>query len=267
MKIERIALLDTDFISKAFRSRAEEEHLIDHILSLPGYKFFCHHQIVTELGRHFSDSVEWLRGKVEDGSITCYTDEDLLNQLQKVYGDSCYVFYMNFLNKACAVYTKDYYSTHYKDLGALDPAQIDKKEFLIALENGDQSVGEDHDLGEIKTAVLLQVLSNLHGEQIYIFCSDDRNARNGITRFPGISCLSILSIFWWLKNECDLPKDKAKVYFDSYITTLAESQTTFKVVESGSMDRFKKIVVTEVFEEIYDDRFLLLRNGMLKYVE
>jgi len=267
MKKERIALLDTDFISKAFQSCAGEEHLIDRVLSLPGYKFFCHQQIVTELGRHFSDAVKWLRGKIEDGNVMCYTDEDLLDKLQKVYGDSCFLFYMSFLNKACAAYSKDYYSTHYKDLSLLDSDPIDKKEFLVALEKGDQSIGEDNDLGEIKTAVLLQVLSNLLGEQIYIFCSDDRNARNGITQFSGISCMSILSIFWWLKNECDLPKEKAREYFDSYVLTLAGSQTTFKVIERGAMDRFEKIPVAKVFDEIYDDKFMLLRNGMLKYVE
>lgn len=267
MEKERIALLDTDFISKAFRSCAEEEHLIDRVLSLPDYKFFCHQQIVTELDRHFSDTGKWLRRETEDGSVTCYTDEDLLDELKKVYGDSCFLFYMGFLNRACAAYSKDYYSTHYKELSALDSARFDKKEFLVALEKGDQSVGKDNDLGEIKTAVLLQVLSNLRGEQIYIFCSDDRNARNGITQFPDISCLSILSIFWWLKKECDLPKEKAQEYYNSYVGTLAESQTSFAVVESGSMNRFKKIPVAKVFEEIYDDKFLLLRNGMLKYVE
>ena len=54
---------------------------------------------------------------------------------------------------------------------------------------------------------------------------------------------------------------------NSYVVTLAGSQTTFKVVESGAMDRFEKIPVAKVFDEIYDDKFLLLRNGMLKYVE
>lgn len=267
MEKERIALLDTDFVSKAFRSCAGNEHLIDCILSRSSYKFYCHQQIVEELGRHFPGPVEWLHEKIENGNITCYTDEELLNELQRVYGDSCFLFYMNFLSNACTAYGKDYYSTHYKDLGTLTPAQIEKSEFLIALEKGDRSIGEDNDLGEIKTAVLLQVLSNLLGEQIYVFCSDDRNARNGITQFPGISCLSILSIFWWLKKECDFPKEKAKEYFDSYIASLAKSQTSFKIVQSGPIGRFDKIPFAQVFDEIYDDRFMLLQNGMLKYIE
>ena len=46
-------------------------------------------------------------------------------------------------------------------------------------------MGKKNNLGEIKSFVLLQVLSVMLGEQIYVFCSDDKNARNGAASFEG----------------------------------------------------------------------------------
>ncbi len=42
------------------------------------------------------------------------------------------------------------------------------------LERLDIEVGKKNNLGEIKSFVLLQVLSVMLGEQIYVFCSDDK---------------------------------------------------------------------------------------------
>ena len=33
------------------------------------------------------------------------------------------------------------------------------------------------------------------GEQIYVFCSDDKNARNGATNFEDVRCVSLVSVF------------------------------------------------------------------------
>lgn len=50
---EKYALLDTDFISKTHLIRKDEENkLIDRITEMPGYRFYCHEQIKTELQRH-----------------------------------------------------------------------------------------------------------------------------------------------------------------------------------------------------------------------
>ena len=38
------------------------------------------------------------------------------------------------------------------------------------------TIGEGQNLGELKSYVLLQVLNLKFGEQIYVFCSDDKNA-------------------------------------------------------------------------------------------
>ena len=51
--MKKIALLDTDLISKAHIVQTDaDNHLIDRILELSGYEFYCHEQTVMELGRH-----------------------------------------------------------------------------------------------------------------------------------------------------------------------------------------------------------------------
>lgn len=51
--MKRYALLDTDFISKTHSVQDDGgNHLIDRVMELPGYEFFCHVQIVTELNRY-----------------------------------------------------------------------------------------------------------------------------------------------------------------------------------------------------------------------
>lgn len=51
--MKRYALLDTDFISKTYSVQDDGgNHLIDRVMELPEYEFFCHAQIVTELNRY-----------------------------------------------------------------------------------------------------------------------------------------------------------------------------------------------------------------------
>lgn len=53
MKMEKYALLDTDFISKThFIQGNTEKSLSDLVVEMPGYCFFCHSQIINELSRH-----------------------------------------------------------------------------------------------------------------------------------------------------------------------------------------------------------------------
>ena len=53
MKKEKYALLDTDFISKTHLIRKDEQNkMIDRIMEMQGYRFYCHEQIKIELTRH-----------------------------------------------------------------------------------------------------------------------------------------------------------------------------------------------------------------------
>lgn len=87
MKKDKYALLDTDFISKMYSIQKDtENHLIDRIMELPRYQFYCHSQIRIELSRHnLSGAKEWLEEKIAAGQIICYRDEDILNDLETIY--------------------------------------------------------------------------------------------------------------------------------------------------------------------------------------
>ena len=53
MANEKYALLDTDFISKMHLIRKDDHNkLIDKIMAMPGYCFYCHKQIQVEIMRH-----------------------------------------------------------------------------------------------------------------------------------------------------------------------------------------------------------------------
>lgn len=76
--MKRYALLDTDFISKTHSVQNDGgNHLIDRVMELPGYKFFCHAQIVTELNRYNADAPIWLSEKIGAKKIKSYTDQEI----------------------------------------------------------------------------------------------------------------------------------------------------------------------------------------------
>lgn len=73
--MKRYALLDTDFISKTHSVQDDGgNHLIDRVMELPEYEFFCHAQIVTELNRYNADAPIWLSEKIGAQKIKSYTD-------------------------------------------------------------------------------------------------------------------------------------------------------------------------------------------------
>ena len=50
-----------------------------------------------------------------------------------------------------------------------------------------------------------------------MFCSDDKNARNGVVSIGGARCISVLSSFVRLKKEIGFTKEDAVPYIDSYM--------------------------------------------------
>ena len=266
MEKKKIALLDTDFIFKTHISQSATDHLIDKVLLLPGYDFYCHGQIVTELGRHTPDAFLWLQNKIQSQEIRCYTDEMILDELEQIYGSACCNGYAQFLKDACDAFGDDHFANYYAALQGLDYSKISKIEFLEILAAADDSVGRQNSLGEIKTYVLLQTLDILNGEHIYMFCSDDQKARTGITQFSNVRCISVLSAFLKLKNEIGLTKDLAEPYCNSWLAfCTSHKQATFKVLVANEKRRFCKVPCAQVLDDIYDDKFLILGDGNLKY--
>ena len=132
MQKDKYALLDTDFISKMHMIQKDvRNHLIDRIMELPGYQFFCHNQIRTELSRNDdADAVKWLEENISTGQIKCYSDEDILNELKSVYGASASLLYANLLQKSCEAYQAGYYEDNFRELQNIDYRTISKYEFL-----------------------------------------------------------------------------------------------------------------------------------------
>ena len=66
----KYALLDTDFISKTYAVRIDDDnHLIDRVLEMPEYSFVCHEQTVVELNRHNSRAPVWMEQIISSGVI------------------------------------------------------------------------------------------------------------------------------------------------------------------------------------------------------
>lgn len=262
----KYALLDTDFISKTHLiNKGEKDRLIDCVLKLPNYQFYCHKQIVLELKRHSTTAPDWLNERITDGSIVCYTDEEILAKLYSIYGNSCCVAYINLLENACNAFSSDYFDQHYPSVKSWTSSNFDREMFLEALNSDDRNIGEGKNLGEIKSYVVLQMLSRLYGEEIFVFCSDDKNARNGILNFDNTRCISVLSAFLRLRLECDVGLETAAPYINSYIQFCHNhKQSEFRVWEANQ-NRMCKVPCEQVFQEIYKDKFIELQNGMLKY--
>ncbi|MGN0512853.1 MAG: hypothetical protein ACI4GD_01145 [Lachnospiraceae bacterium] len=268
MQKDKYALLDTDFISKMHIIQKDaDNHLIDRITEMPGYQFFCHSQIRTELSRHnVSGSKEWLEGKISEGQIKCYSDEDILDGLEPVYGAMSCGMYTNLLQKACQAYSEGYYENNFCELQKIDYGKISKRYFLEKLKVDCDTIGAGNNLGEIKSYVLLQMLSLMLGEQIYVFCSDDRNARSGIVSIGGVKCISVLSAFVRLKKECNFGLEEAKDYIKSWLDFCAShKQTTFKVLQKSKVLRMCKVPCEQVMKEIYEDKLEETYMGYLRY--
>ena len=119
--MKKYALLDTDFISKTHSVQdGGDNHLIDRVMELPEYVFFCHAQIVTELNRYNADAPIWLSEKIGAQKIKSYTDQEILESLSHVRGPLACATYTQMLKLACDVFSKDYFSEHYRALEDAD---------------------------------------------------------------------------------------------------------------------------------------------------
>ena len=142
--MKKIALLDTDFISKTHIVRTDaDNHLIDRILELPGYEFYCHEQTVEELRRHNAHAPSWLSGKIQIGDIKEYTDENIVSGLSGLYFKAGLYQYTAFLKTACDAFDKDYFNDHYAKLNGLNYAQISEFTYAITGSLTDKNSSRD----------------------------------------------------------------------------------------------------------------------------
>lgn len=116
--------------------------------------------------------------------------------------------------------------------------------------------------------MLLQWLNTNNDEPVLYFCSDDKNARNGVLSIEGakVQCISVISAFQWLKAGGVFTKDTAQPYIDSALHYYNETkQASVRVVEASPIGRYVRIPYEQVLKEICNEQFVRLPNGMLKY--
>ena len=263
---KKYALLDTDFISKLHITRKDDQNrLIDKILELPGYQFLCHEQITFELERHNTTAIDWLQRKIADGVIQKYSDADLIVLLRLFYGKNAVSMFLFYLSNACELFEAGFYDHYYKILE--QNSEMPDADFIIKIANCDENVGNDNNLGEIKTYLLQQILQTQEGIKLYVFCSDDKNARDGLAYGGGIPCISALSSFYILKRKLGMERDEARLCFDSWMQYhQMYKQVDFKVHKDTKEMQLIKMNGYEIFDRIYDGTLTIMKNGNLKLV-
>lgn len=269
MSNEKYALLDTDFISKMHMIRKDDQSkLIDKIISMPNYSFYCHKQIRVELARHnITGAPEWFNAKAADKSISVYDDEMILEELSEIYGKLATAAYIEMLKTSCDAYSEGYFEKKFTRLSQLDYLNISRREFLDQLEADCSEIGEGQNLGELKSYILLQFLNMKFGKQIYVFCSDDKNARSGVVNIGGVRCISVLSAFIRLQKEINFTREDAEPYIKSYLTScLGKNQTTFKIQDTSKEKRMCKVPCEQAFDEMFNGKIEEMKTGNLKYI-
>ena len=261
----KYALLDTDFISKTHTVRLDDNrHLIDLVLTMPDYSFYCHEQTVKELSRHNAHAPAWLGERIEEDRIIEYSDEKIITDMSAVYRNLSIPKYIEMLKSACDAFDADCYAELYGEL----QATVSKDAFIIQLQSIESTIGEGRNLGEIKSYVLLQWLSILFGDQLYYFCSDDKDARNGILGIENINvrCITLVSSLLRIFRETKCSPDEMEPYIQAMLGYFAaHNRKTIRVVESSKVGRFEKVDCSKVLRGIFEDRFVELPNGFLKY--
>lgn len=261
--MEKIALLDTDFTVKTIMSQKDDGiHLMELFVSVSGFCLACHEQTVAEIGNHdYNGSYKWIKEQIDDGKIKEYSDNEIIGILEGLYGSSACLMYRQLLKKSCDAQKPMFYQEFYSSLDSFS-YPTDKDAFLDKLKECDDNIGRGQGLGEKKLLVLLQVLQTINPQNVYVFCSDDGGARNSIFSVAKTPCITVISLFYYLKGW-GISKEEAEPYYIAYEKTLSSSQTTFKVFNiSGTV--LEKLPCRQVFNMIYENQCEALGTGFLK---
>lgn len=264
---KKYALLDTDFLYKAHLARNTANHtLAEFVLKFNDYEFFCHEMIKEELTRHEvnPNPNPWLEEKISVGKIKLYSDRDIVNELNKIYGAATARAYIFLLKISCDTFNAGFFEEYY---GSLEYSEnvTDIDCFLTALKECDEKIPHQNGLGEKKTYVLVQMMEILYNKQVYVFCSDDFKARQSISSLTKpINCMSILGVFYKLMK---MGHDKAEMQeYYNRLSAFLKKQTDYRVWSLSGHQRIR-VPIGQVFDDIYDRKFQLLRNGDLQYIK
>lgn len=265
----KYAILDTDFVSKANIIKTDDRVLADEVLAFLEYRFYCHHKMTEELDNHGTNEArKWLKGKIESGEIICYDDRRIIEELQEEIGVRCFSYYRSYLENGCGMVSEVFYASYFTDLDEwLDSGKTDMNEFLSLLQTCEAKVGHQKSYGEVKAFVLLQTIRYLYASEAFMFCSDDRLARQGFVNKALVPCISILSVFLklWLMGK---PYDDAQGFYQSFVDwcmNREEPQTMVKVwvFKTGSYKR-EAVRIESVLADIYAGKYEARKDGDLQ---
>ena len=268
----RLAILDTDFVSKANIIRSGSRTLADEVLSFPGYQFFCHDKMKEELDNHATrPAQEWLQQKISEKRIICLTDEQILTKMKMQIGEFCFTYYRSFLKRGCELFNSNIYDQYFNAIDQLlASGKCNENSFLCVLAQCEEKIGHQQSYGEIKAFVIAQVFKLIYHADICVFCSDDYDARQGFANGDQIPCISILSVFLKMKL-LGLKYDIVNSYYTSFsdwCTNRANPQTHVKVwgFSEGSMRRLR-VPVETLLTDIYEGQYEARKDGDLQFLQ
>lgn len=264
-----LAVLDTDFISKAYRVKGIlNKSLMECIMEMTGFSFFCHEKIKAELNEGAPEAYAWLNKEIKNQNVICYRDADLVTKLSQIYGENAWCVYRDFLNEACSTFSDNYFQELYPNLDGM--VYTNNEHYVFDLQEMDKKCPYDRNLGEIKSYVLMQVFRFLDEQKEIVFCSDDKEARNGISNLNedfAFSCMSIAASFEMMKQYHSWSLEEAHPYITSLDKFYAKYQHNpkpiFKVLNIDG--DYQKIPIQKVLEDVFANKFTLQKNGELKY--
>lgn len=264
---KKYALLDTDFLYKSHLARNAANHtLTDFVMEFPDYEFFCHEMIKEELTRHevFPDPNPWLEDKIQSGKVKLYSDRDIVRELETIYGAFAASMYLTLLQISCDTFDAGFFDKYYGTMGSMDQWE-DMEIFLSVLKKCDDGVPAQNGLGEKKIYVLIQMMEIMHSDHVYVFCSDDFRARRSIASLTKpVHCISILGVFYKLMKMGHAESEMQEYY--NRLSAFLKNQTDYRVWSASGHQRIR-VPIQQVFRDLYDEKFQLLKNGDLQYIK
>lgn len=262
---KRCALLDTDFISKLYITKASDsDRLIYRILSIEDFHFICHQQTSIELARHNQRAAKWLN---EASSVDIYSDRELLQLMIGIFGATAYGTYVNMLRRSCDIFSQTFFATYYISLEQYVTdlwGNYNLDEFVALIESCDAIIGQDNNLGEIKLYTTAQILEYAGIEKLYVFCSDDRKARHVLSNQANVDCVSALASFYLVKNYLCMEKDDAQVFFNSWMRFHKERKQERFQVYTASGHQLEKVFGQDILDLLYDNELYLMKDGFFR---
>ena len=150
-------------------------------------------------------------------------------------------------------------------MGVKGKSLEDAENKLAELKKRDDSVPSQNGLGEKETYVLIQMMEIMHSNRVYVFCSDDFRARRSIASLTKpIHCISILGVFYKLM-KMGHDKSEMQEYYNR-LSAFLKNQTDYRVWSVSGHQRIR-VPIQQVFDDLYDGKFQMLRNGDLQYIK